>query len=162
MYPVFLILTILFGAALVAGFIWFLVSSGNTTHRSGPEVGAEIMDAVTDQEEDEDGQVSMPLAEKTWFRGTGTAVRSEGGMSFAEIRRQLDAGTPQGVRQVLPALLLIVGVVGTTFFLGLTLLAASASSPPEGGGVEAIFGLVFVGFGLYVAYLVGSGILRAK
>jgi hypothetical protein len=150
MYLVFLILTILFGAALVAGFVWFLVSSGRTTHRSGPEVGAEIMGAVTDQEEEEGGQVSIPLAEKTWFRGTGASVHSESGMSYAEIRHQLDAGN---LRQVLPALLLIAGVVGTTFFLGLTLLAA---------GADAIFGLFFVGFGLYVAYLVGSGILRAK
>ena len=157
MHLVFLILTILFGAALVAGFAWFLVGSGRTNRRSGAapraplggaEVGAEIMGAVTDQ--DEEGQVSIPIAEKTWFRGTGTAVRSEAGMSYAEIRRQLQAGN---LRQVFPALLLIVGVVGTTIFLGLTLLA---------GGADAIFGLFFVGFGLYVAYLVGSGILRAK
>jgi hypothetical protein len=155
MYWVFLILTILFGAALVAGFIWFMFGSGRTTPQSGAPlggagVGAEIMGAVTDQEEDEEGQVSIPLAEKTWFRGTGASVHSEASLSYAEIRRQLESGN---LRQMLPALLLIVGVVGATIFLGLTLLAA---------GADAIFGLFFVGFGLYVAYLVGSGILRAR
>jgi hypothetical protein len=154
MYVLFLVLTILFGVALVAGFIWFLFGAGRTTRRSafrgGGEVGAEIMGAVTDQEDDQEDQVSIPLADKTWFRGTGAAVHSEAGMSYAEIRRLLDEGH---LRQALPALLLIVGVIGTIFFLGLTLLAA---------GVDAIFGLFFVGFSLYVVYLVGSGILRAK
>lgn len=150
MYLLFLILTLLFGAALVAGFVWFLVGAGRTTRRRGSEVGAEIMGAVTDQEEDDQSQISIPIAEKTWFRGTGVSTHREASLSYAEIRRQLEAGN---LRQVLPALLLIVGVVGATFFLGLTLLAA---------GVDAIFGLFFVGFSLYVAYLVGLGILRAK
>ena len=150
MFIAFLILTILFGVALVAGFIWFMVSSGRTTRRSGREVGAEVMGAATDQEGDEEGQVSIPLAGKTWFRGTGVSVNSEASLSFAEIRQQIKTGN---LRQVLPALLAIVGLVGTLFFLGLTLLA---------GGADAIFGLFFVGVGLYAAYMVGSGILRAR
>ena len=46
MFVLFLALTILSLIVLIVGFIWLLVSRGRTTRRSGPEVGAEIMNGM--------------------------------------------------------------------------------------------------------------------
>ena len=48
MFVLFLALTILSLIVLIVGFIWLLASRGQTTRRSGPDVGAEIMTGMGD------------------------------------------------------------------------------------------------------------------
>ena len=49
MFVLFLALTILSLIVLIVGFIWLLASRGQTTRRSGPDVGAEIMTGMGDE-----------------------------------------------------------------------------------------------------------------
>jgi len=117
-FIVLLVLTILGGVALIAGFAWLLASSGQTRRRSGPEVGAEVFGALSDGDL-EDEKVTIPLAERTVFRGTGIKVERETELSYAEIKAAL---RERRWRQALPALLVIGGMSALLAFGSLTLL----------------------------------------
>ena len=146
MFIFFLLLTILCGLVLVAGFVWGLIERGKTTQRSGREVGAELM--AEKMEEGSPGQGKMPLARRTWFRGKGVEVEREAEYSYAEIKKMLGEGRFQ---QALPALLVMAGLVGLTFFLGLALLSLSGALIP---------GLILLGFSGYSVYLILAGFIR--
>ena len=92
---------------LVAGFIWVLIRSGNTTHRSGEEAGRHI---VGEQMEEDD---ETSLYKKTAFRGQAASVKTEASMSFVDIKKQAKNGQWS---EVLPALLAIIGLLGLLFF----------------------------------------------
>ena len=51
MFILFLALAVLSLIVLIVGFIWLLTSRGRTTRRSGPDVGAEIMTGMGDDDE---------------------------------------------------------------------------------------------------------------
>jgi hypothetical protein len=118
MFLVFLILTIISLIALIAGFIWLLASRGSVERRSGAQVGAEVMSAVMDDDEEDDGVALSTSKETRAFRGTGSQVRVEASYSFAEIKDHIATGHWE---QAAPALLAIGGMFGLLFFGALTL-----------------------------------------
>lgn len=146
MFIFFLSLTILFAIVLIAGFVWMLVTGGKTIKRSGPEVGAEIMSESTADDLPQEGEITV--AEKTWFRGTGVAVKREAEYSYGDIKQQFRQG---GLRAVLPVVMTMSGLVGLTLFLGLTLLV---------GLSDKLFGVFLLAFSAYCAYLILRGFLK--
>ena len=146
MFMLFLALTIVFAFVLVTGFVWGLIDRGQTTRRSGSEVGAELMAEKMTQDSDMEGKTQV--TGQTWFRGKGVAVDREAEYSYAEIKRRLQEGDTW---TVLPALLVMAGMVGLTFFLALTLLVGLSNK---------IFGLIFLLFGLYSVYLIIRGFIK--
>jgi hypothetical protein len=121
MFTVLLVLTVAAGVDLVAGFVWLLASRGQTRRRSGPAVGAEVFGQIAEAEEDfeqEPGQVSVPLAERSVFRGTGVKLEREAAMGYDEIKAALRA---RRWRQALPGLSILSGMTGLLAFGSLTL-----------------------------------------
>ncbi len=118
MFILLLVLTAASGIAMVVGFSWLLAGSGQTTRKSGPEVGAEVMAGMAEMEEDDAG-VASTLAERSAFKGSGVKVESEVSVSFADIKASMRAGGGAGV----PALLAMGGLSGLLAFGSLTLLA---------------------------------------
>jgi hypothetical protein len=78
-----LALTIFCGLLLIGGFVWLMASSGQVRRRSGPDVGAEIMGQVMGDEGESPGDLNIPLAEGSFFRGTGVAVDKEARWTLA-------------------------------------------------------------------------------
>lgn len=146
MFIFFLLLTILFGLALVAGFAWGLIVRGKTTKRSGRDVGADLMAGKIGDDTLRKGET--PLARRTWFRGKGVEVDREAEYSYSEIKKMLGEGR---FLEALPALLVMAGIVRLTFFLGMTLLTRSATLIP---------GLVLLAFSIYTAYLILAGFIK--
>ena len=146
MFIFFLLLTIFFGLVLVAGFVWGLIVRGKTTKRSGRDVGAELMGEKMD-----DGMIGpgkKTLVRRTWFRGKGVEVDREAEYSYSEIKKML---SEERFLEALPALLVMTGIVGLTFFLGLTLITGVATLLP---------GLIFLAFSVYSAYLILAGFIK--
>jgi hypothetical protein len=148
MFILFLLATIFFALLFLTGFIWGLIVRGKTIKESGPQIGAELMREKMDRDSIQEGKA--PVAGKAFFIGKGVAVEREAEYSYAEIKQFLKAGD---MRQALPALLVILGMIGLTFFLALTLLA-KLSNP--------IYGIVVLAFSLYCAYLVIAGFIRKE
>ena len=146
MFIFFLLLTIFFALFLIAGFIWGLIVRGKTTKSSGREVGAELM--AEKMNDSNLGTGKTPLARRTWFRGKGAEVDREAEYSYTEIKKMLE---DKRFLDALPALLVMAGVVGLTFFLGLTLLTRAATLVP---------GLVLLAFSVYAAYLILAGFIK--
>lgn len=109
MFVAFLILAVLSALILVAGFVWMLVVRGETTRRSGPDVGAEIMGSGAG----EDDGVQVTLLEKSVFKGAGVSVSREAGISYVEMKRLLGEGN---WKAALPPLLAAVGLFGMIVF----------------------------------------------
>lgn len=112
MLAFFVVFSILSLLALVAGFVWVLVSKGETSHRSGEDVGAEL---ISDRMENDD---EWSLIEKSAFKGQAKVVSREANISFKEIKIQLKSGN---WREVFPALLALVGFLGLLTFGSLAL-----------------------------------------
>ena len=108
MFILFLALTILSLIVLIVGFIWLLTSRGQTTRRSGPDVGAEIMTGMG-----EDDDEAIPLVEKSVFVGTGVQVTRDVDVSFGDIKGML---RDRQWRGALPALLAMAGLFGLIVF----------------------------------------------
>jgi len=115
MFVLFLGLAILSLILLVIGAIWLLAGRGQTTRRSGRDVGAEIMGGLG--EEQDDG-VTVPLFEKSAFVGTGAKVTRESEMSFTEIKQLV---RDREWRAALPVLLAMAGLFGLFIFGALAL-----------------------------------------
>jgi hypothetical protein len=145
MFIFFLLLTVFFGLVLVIGFAWGLIVRGKTTKRSGQDVGAEIM--ADKMDEGMQGPGKKTLFERTWFRGKGVEVDRESEYSYSEIKKMLVEGR---FLDALPAMMLMAGIVGLTFFLGLTLITGAATLVP---------GLILLAFSVYAAYLILSGFI---
>lgn len=112
-FILFLALTGLSVVALIAGTVWTAVVFGQTRHRSGPEVGAEMM---ADRMARDSEMHTRP--QYVFFKGKAVAVDRKASLSFAEIKQQLRAGQ---WLQMFPVLLAIGG------FLGLFLFGAVAA-----------------------------------
>ena len=109
MFVLFLALTILSLIVLIVGFIWLLAARGQTTRRSGPDVGAEIMTGMGEDDDDD----AIPLVEKSVFVGTGAQVTRDVEVSFGDIKQML---RDRQWRGALPALLVIGGLFGLVIF----------------------------------------------
>lgn len=115
MLALFVILFILSILALAAGFVWVLVNKGETSHRTGEDVGAEMM-----SEQLEDDEEWSP-ANKTAFRGQAEVVEREASLSFKDIKKQVKSGNWQ---EALPLLLAVGGFLGLLVFGSLALFLA--------------------------------------
>ena len=144
------VLMILLSAGLVAlavGFAWILMVRGHTTKRSGAEVGVEYMEEEMARRDLRAGKTS--LNRKAWFWGKGWAVDREAAVSYKEIKTMWRKGS---YGAVLPMVLLLGGFL-TSILVGGVLLVIGLDNP--------IPGLVVLAFGIYGAWIVGSGIRRA-
>jgi hypothetical protein len=120
MFATLLGLIILGGLELVAGFVWLLISAGQTHRRSGPEVGAEVFGQVL-RADDEDGGASVSLAERSTFRGTGVQVEREAEVSYAAIKAAL---RERRWRDAMPGLLALAGMTELCVFGSLALFVS--------------------------------------
>ncbi len=109
-FTVFLALAIASLIVLIAGFVLLMASRGETTRRSGREVGAEIMGSIGGEEPE---GVSVPILEKSAFVGTGVEVSREVEMSYAEVKQLV---RDRQWRAALPPLLVIGGMFGLIVF----------------------------------------------
>jgi hypothetical protein len=110
LFVLFLVLAGLSLILLVIGSIWMLSDQGQTTRRSGRDVGAEIMGGLGNDDPVEEG---IPLVEKSVFVGKGVEVTREAGISFTEIKQLV---RERQWRAALPPLLGIVGMFGLIIF----------------------------------------------
>ncbi len=108
MFVPFLVLTILSLIILIVGFIWLLTAQGQTTRRSGRDVGAEIMAGMGNEDEED-----IPLIEKSVFVGTGVKVERDIDVSYADIKQQMK---DRQWGAALPALLVMIGLFGLVIF----------------------------------------------
>ena len=108
MFVFFLVLAILSLILLVIGTIWLLAGRGQTTRRSGRDVGAELMGGMGD----EDGE-GVPVAEKSVFVGKGVQVSRSVEISYAEIKQLI---RDRQWRAALPVLLAMAGLFGLIVF----------------------------------------------
>jgi len=109
-FTIFLILAVASLIVLIVGFILLMTSRGETTRRSGREVGAEIMGSLGEEETE---GVSIPVLEKSVFVGTGVSVTRETEMSYAEVKQLI---RDRQWRAALPPLLVIAGMFGLIVF----------------------------------------------
>ena len=109
-FTIFLILAVASLIALIVGFILLMTSRGETTRRSGREVGAEIMGSLGEEETE---GVSIPVLEKSVFVGTGVSVTREAEVSYAEVKQLV---RDRRWRAAMPPLLVIGGMFGLIVF----------------------------------------------
>jgi hypothetical protein len=147
MFIVFLVLAVLFGVSLIAGFILAMLQRGQSSTKRGPQVGAEQMQRR--QRPRRPGvNIDIPITGESSFQGEGVEKEWDAVYSLAEIRQHLGAGR---LRPVLPALMMIVGLIGLTLFLGVALVV---------GVSGRVFGYFLIAFSLYSAYLLLSGMRK--
>lgn len=115
MLAFFVVLFILSILALAAGFVWVLVNKGETSQRSGEDVGAEMISERLEDDEE------WSLADKTAFRGQAEVVEREASISFKDIKKQVKSGNWQ---EALPLLLAVGGFLGLLVFGSLALFFA--------------------------------------
>ena len=108
MFVFFLVLAILSLILLIIGTIWLLAGGGQTTRRSGRDVGAELMGGIGG--EDDEG---VPVAEKSVFVGKGVQVSRSVEISYAEIKQLV---RDRQWRAALPFLLAMTGLFGLIVF----------------------------------------------
>lgn len=115
MLAFFVALTILSILALVAGFVWVLVNKGETSMRSGEDVGAELISERLEDDEE------WTITENTAFRGQAEVVEREASISFKDVKKQVKSGNWQ---ETLPLLLAVGGFLGLLIFGSLALFFA--------------------------------------
>ncbi len=143
MFILFVVLSSVAFAALIAGFSWGLVVRGRTSTRKGPEIYGELMEEKMDREALRKG--GAQLARKAASGGKGVAWEREAEYSWGEIRCML---REHRLRKALPPLLVLGGMIGLTLFLGLALLVRLRWK---------IFGLGLLAFTAYAVYLAVQG-----
>ena len=144
------ILIVLLAASLgifAVGFAWTLVLRGHTTRRSGAEVGVEYLEEEMARRDFRAGKTS--IGRKAWFWGKAWAVDREAAVSYKELKTMWRKGS---FGAVLPMALLLGGFLASIIIGGFLLLNGLDNPIP---------GLVVLAFGIYGAWLVGSGIRRA-
>ena len=129
------------------GFAWTLTLRGHTTRRSGADVGVEYIEEEMARRDFRAGKTS--LGRKAWFWGKGWAVEREAAVSYKELKTMWRKGS---YGALLPMALLLGGFL-TSILAGGVLLMIRLDNP--------IPGLVVLAFGIYGAWIVGSGIHRA-
>lgn len=115
MFLLWLTLTVTSAVVLATGFVWIMISSGETRVRNGEQVGAETMASGVD--EDDEG---LTLREASTFKGEAIGLQREASFSFGEIKALLRA---RRWRQALPLLLTMGGLAGLLLFGALALMA---------------------------------------
>jgi len=133
--------------ALAVGFAWTLALRGHTTTRSGAEVGVEYLEEEMARKDLRAGKTS--LGRKAWFWGKGWAMDREAAVSYKELKTMWRNGS---YGALLPMALALGGML-TSIIVGGLLLVIGLDNP--------IPGLVVLAFGIYGAWIVGSGIRRA-
>lgn len=133
--------------ALVVGATWILIVRGHTTTRSGADVGVEYMEEEMARRDFRAGKTS--LGRKAWFWGKAWAVDREAAVSYKELKTMWCKGS---YRALLPMALVLGGFL-TSIIVGSLLLLVALDNP--------IPGLVVCAFGIYGAWIVGSGIRRS-
>jgi hypothetical protein len=108
MFVFFLLLAILSLIPLIFGAVWTLAGRGQTTRRSGRDVGAEIMNGIGD-----DGDEGKPLVEKSFFVGRSIQVSRSAEISYVEIKQLV---RDRQWREALPFLLAMIGMFGFIVF----------------------------------------------
>ncbi len=149
MVIVLVAITIIFALATVVGFTWILATRGKAVpQRSVATQGAATM-------EGEAAPQPCPAAERSPVTSeAGPGVEAEARRKTEPIAAKIIAAIRAGkFWQVLPPLLAILGLVGVTFFGGLTLIISAANY---------LVGLPLIGFSLYTGYLVFSGSMRRR
>lgn len=115
-----LILSLVFAGfsliVLIIGGVWTLIRSGKTTRRTGPAIGAEIMNSALTS--DDEGLIGV---NRSTFVGKAVAVEREATIDFADLKAQFARGD---YLSVFPALLAIGGFVGVLFFGALAVFFA--------------------------------------
>ena len=134
-------------AILAVGFIWTLALRGRTTTRTGAEVGVEYLEEEMARRDLRAGKGS--LARKAWFWGKGWAMDREAAVSYEELKTMWRRGS---YGAVLPMALLLGGLLASILVGGLLMVIGLGNPIP---------GLVVLAFGMYGAWLIGSGIRRA-
>ncbi len=129
--------------ALIVGGVLTLILSGQTTHRHGADVGAEIMGGQDD--DDVDGAV---VVQRSFFVGRAAAVNRHATIDLAEVKQQLAAGN---CLSMIPALLAIGGFAGVLFFGALAALL----------GIPGIVSGVAMLMALYTLVRMGIAFIRA-
>lgn len=132
---------------LAVGAVWTIVLHGQTTHRSGTQVGAEYMEERMSRQAFREGKTSV--GRKAWFWGKAWAVDREAAFSYGEIKAMWKKGS---YGAVLPMALALTGMV-SSIILGGFLLWVTLDNP--------IPGLFVLALGLYGAWLIIGGIRRA-
>ncbi len=141
-------ITLIFALATVAGFTWILATRGKAVpQRSIATQSAATMEGPAPQPGPAAGP--SPVASQA-EAGVEDEARRKPEPIAAKIIAAIRAGK---FRQVLPPLLAILGLVGVTFFGGLTLIVSATNY---------LVGLPLIGFSLYTGYLVFSGSMRRR
>ena len=138
MFAFFLTLTVISLIGLIVGFIWMLISSGQTQRRSGDHIGANIIDDGEDE--------SVFTSQGSVFKGKATQVDIESSYSFAEIKSQVAEGH---WKTVLPVILVAGGLIGLLLF-GSFALFMGMGNKLVGGIIAAIISFsiirIMIGF----------------
>ena len=144
MFVFFAVLAGMSGIITIAGAIWALVVAGKTTHRSGPDVGAEIMSGQLFDSMDDTGASRTG----TVFVGKAAMIEREATFSFHELKADMQAGQWSNVA---PVVCVLAGFLGLLFFGGLAVL----------GLVSVLVGGVLLAMGLYAAIRMLIDFIRA-
>jgi len=134
-------------AVLVFGAVWTLVLRGQTSKRSGAEIGAEYMEEEMARRALRSGKTS--LGRRVWFWGKGWAIEREAAFSYKELKTMWLKGS---YGALLPLTCVVVGMLSSITLGGVVLLISLDNPIP---------GLVVVAAGIYAAWIVISGIRRA-
>lgn len=119
---------------LIVGGVLTLIYAGQTRHRSGPEVGAEIMSDSFDPENG--GQLNY---KRSFFVGKAFSVERYAAIDFAEVKQELAAGNCLGM---IPALMAISGFMGVFFSIGVVALLVIPNIWISGGVMLAVLWLL--------------------
>jgi len=106
MVILFTVLAALCLIAMITGIGVLMYRSGKVTERRGSDVGAEIMNGIT---EDEDELPGKTVYQKRFFKGTGYHARWEAGFSISDIKQAVAEGDWQ---QAWPMLATVTGLFG--------------------------------------------------
>jgi hypothetical protein len=150
MLVLFVALTAVSLLALAGSVAWGFRGQGRVEARSGRDVGAEVMGAIgQDDDEPAEVQAEATLVERSAFRGQGRAVSAEVSYAPADLVAALRDGRPG---QALPGLVAMGSFVCLLVFGGAALLVAVD---------EKVFGLIVLATGLYGAWLAVRGFVEA-
>ncbi len=144
-----IIITLLIAGAVpfLCGIIWILRQRGQTTRRSGAEIGAEIMAENLERRSRMRGDSAS--YQKTFFWGKGWAIKREASISYKELKKLMGEGD---LNIIVPVGLVFIGMIGIITGLGLSMFHLFDSVVP---------GLIFFGFFIYGIYVVIRGFLKA-
>jgi hypothetical protein len=133
--------------SLFTGVVWTLILHGQTTRRTGAQVGAEFMEEKMARQAFREGKAS--LARRAWFWGKGWAIEREAAFTYAEMKAMWRKGS---YGAVFPMALALTSLVSSIVLGGVLLLFILDTPIP---------GLILMAFGVYGAWLIIGGIRRA-